>query len=552
MSEFRYRLLFVGLSVVVLILLFRMFSLAYFDREFLQARGSAIAERTIDVPTNRGIIYDRTGQPLALSIPVYSFWTDPGFDTILDEDIPALAEALEVSDEHLRSVLFNGRDTRFVYLKRRASREIADAVQALRVKGVRFETEYRRYYPTAEVTSQIVGVANADGTGIEGLEAAHEIQLRGEPGKRRILRGRDGRRLRDIELADPPEFGQDVTTTVDLGLQYLAYRHLRTAVEEHDALSASAVVVEVSSGEILAMANYPTFNPNDLRDRVPARMRNRVIKDAYEPGSTVKPFSAIAAMESGQFDSESQVPTSPGFFRVGDKLIEDPRDYGTLSLKMVIVKSSQVGIAKVALELEHEAVYDVLTRVGFNEVPFSGLPNETVGILRVEELAREIGRATFAFGYGMTVSPLQLAKAYLTFATGGKRRAVTIVKTPTRRVPRDEQVLDPNHVRSLMDMLQAVTSIPGTAPKAAIEGFSVAGKTGTVRKVKDGQYDENLHIAWFVGITPVEAPRFVTVVVVNEPKGEVVSGGGVAAPIFSRITAHALQLIPPNYLAHER
>ena len=552
MSTFRYRLLFVGLSAVVLILLFRMFTLAYFDREFLQARGSAIAERVIDVPTNRGIIYDRGGQLLALSIPVYSFWTDPGFDTILEEDIPALAQALNISEDHLRTALYKGRNSRFVYLKRRASREIADAVEVLKVKGVRFEIEYRRYYPTAEVASHIVGIANADGTGIEGLEAAHEKQLRGAPGKRRILRGRDGRRLRDIELADPPIFGQDVTTTVDLGLQYLAYRHLRTAVETHDALSASAVVIEVRSGEILAMANYPTFNPNDLSDRVPARMRNRVIKDAYEPGSTVKPFSVIAAMESGKYYPDTQVSTSPGYFRVGDKLIEDPRDYGTLSLKMVLVKSSQVGIAQIALELEHDAVYDVLTRVGFNEVPFSGLPNETPGILRVDDLNREIGRATFAFGYGMTVSPLQLAKAYLTFATGGKRRAVTIVKNPTRRVPRDVQVLEPDHVSSLMDMLQAVTSIPGTAPKAAIDGFTVAGKTGTVRKVNDGEYDENLHIAWFVGITPVEAPRFVTVVVVNEPKGEVVSGGGVAAPIFARITAHAFQLVPPNYIAQER
>lgn len=552
MSSFRYRLLFVGFSIVVLILLFRMFSLAYFDREFLQARGSAIAERTIDVPTNRGVIYDRNGEPLALSIPVYSFWTDPGFDTILEEDIPALAQALDVSEDRLQTVLYNGRNTRFVYLKRRASREIADAVEALKVKGVRFEIEYRRYYPTAEVASHIVGIANADGIGIEGLEAAHEKQLRGTPGKRRILRGRDGRRLRDIELAEPPVFGQDVTTTVDLGLQYLAYRHLRTAVEENDALSASAVVVEVSSGEILAMANYPTFNPNDLSDRVPARMRNRVIKDAYEPGSTVKPFSAIAAMESGKFQPDTEVSTSPGSFHVGDKLIEDPRDYGTLTLKMVLVKSSQVGIAKIALDLEHHAIYDVLSRVGFNEVPFCGLPNETPGILRADDLEREIGRATFAFGYGMTVSPLQMAKAYLTIATGGKRRAVTIVKDPTRRLSRDVQVLEPEKVASVLDMLRSVTAWPGTAPKAAIDGFSVAGKTGTVRKVKDGEYDENLHIAWFVGITPVEDPRFVTVVVVNEPKGDTVSGGGVAAPIFARLTSHALQLIPPDYVAQGR
>ena len=552
MNALRYRLLFLVFSAVVLVLLFRMFSLAYFDREFLQARGSAIAERIIDVPTNRGVIYDRLGQPLALSLPVYSFWTDPGFDTIQEKDIPALAETLEISVERLKTVLHNSRNTRFVYLKRRASRDIANAVEALKVKGVRFEIEYRRYYPAAEVASHFVGIANADGIGIEGLEAAHETVLRGAPGKRRILRGRDGRRLRDIELADPPVFGQDVTTTVDLGLQYLTFRHLRDAVEKHDALSASAVVIEVSSGEILAMANYPTFNPNDLSDRIPTRMRNRVIKDAYEPGSTVKPFSALAAMESGEFHPDTQVPTSPGYFHVGRKLIEDPRDYGILSLHMVLVKSSQVGIAKVALDLEQNAIYEVLSRVGFNEVPSSGLPNETSGILRTDDLDTDIGRATLAFGYGLSVSPMQLAKAYLTLATGGKRRAVTIVKEPARVLPKDVQILEPEHAENLMEMLHAVTSIPGTAPKAAIDGFPVAGKTGTVRKVKDGQYDENLHIAWFVGIAPVDAPRFVTVVVVNEPKGEVISGGGVAAPIFAQITSHALQLIPPNYLAQER
>ncbi len=542
MNSFRVRVIVICGGLVIALMLFRMFALTYFDNEFLQARGSSVAERVIEVPTNRGIIYDRNGEPLALSLPVYSFWTDPGFYTIAKDDLPALAEAMNMTRTRLEGILARTKDTRFVYLKRRAPKEMASAVEELGLEGVRIETEYRRYYPRAEVSSHIVGLTNSDGKGIEGLEAAYNARLDGQPGKRRILRGRDGRRFRDLELIDPPVFGEDLTMTIDLALQYLTYKNLRDVVDEFEALSASALVIEVATGEILALANYPTFNPNDLRDRVPSRMRNRAIKDTYEPGSTIKPFSALAALETERYQPSSEIDTNPGYFEVGRKLVEDPNNYGVLTLEMVLVKSSQVGIAKIALDLEQEAVLEVLVRAGLNDQPMSGLPNESVGQLNAAELQREIGRANLAFGYGISVSPLQLGVGYLTLATGGKRREISIIRETQMRTVYEPRVFAEKDVTQLLEMLQGVTSWTGTAPKAAIPGFPVAGKTGTVRKITDGEYDDSRHIAWFAGMVPANDPQIVVVVAVNEPQGELFSGGGVAAPLFSKIAQHALQL----------
>lgn len=549
MKILRHRIVLGLLAFVLVVMLARMFSLAYYDRDFLQDRGRAISERTTAIPTNRGIIFDRNGQPLAISVPVYSIWTDPGFDHIADEDLPALAAALEVTPKSLKHTLDEANNTRFVYLARRVSERIVDRVEPLALEGVRFETEYRRYYPAAEVAAHVVGFTNVDGYGVEGIEAAQDESLRGTPGTRRVLRDRIGRSLRDLELVEPPVFGQDVNLSIDLGLQYLAYRTLRDVVSQYTAKSASVVVISVPTGEILALANYPTYNPNDVHDRVPVRMRNRAIKDTYEPGSTIKPFAAIAALESQEFVRESVINTAPGSVQIGNKLVEDPVNYGALSLEMVLVKSSQVGIAKVALDLAPKAIYDVLIRGGFSEPPNSGLPNEAAGMIRDTELDREIGRATLAFGYGVRVSPLQLAKGYLTIATNGRRREVSIVKTPQISSGRETRVYEATHTAQLLDILQGVVSPVGTAPQAKIDGFQVAGKTGTVRKITNGEYDENRHIAWFAGIVPASNPQIVMVAVVNEPQGEVFSGGRVAAPLFATIAQHALQLIVPELIA---
>lgn len=539
----RLRFAVIAFLCVAAAMLARMFILATYDRDFLQEQGDRVAQRAESVPTTRGIIYDRAGQPLAISTPVQTVWTDPGIDTIPTESYATLAQALQVPQEQLRNTLWEARDKRFVYLRKRVSHEVAVAVGQLGISGVRFSTEFRRYYPAGEVAAHVVGLTKNDGKGAEGLELSLDSELTGATGQRRVLRARDGRRLRDIRLEDAPEFGEDVTTTIDLGLQYLAFRQLRETVSEHNAKSATLVLIDVLSGEILSLASYPSYNPNDGGDRAFSRMRNRAVTDTYEPGSTIKVFAILAALESGRYFPETEIDTSPGYFGVGRHLVEDPRNFGTLTLQGVLVKSSQVGISKIALDLDPYAVFSALNRAGLADEPQSGLPYEATGHVNTDDLKREIGRATMAYGYGLRVTPLQLAVGYLTIASGGIRRSISILREPAiARMP-DQRVFEQEHTKSLIEMLEGVVSPIGTAPKANLEGFSVAGKTGTVRKISDGSYDESKHIAWFVGIAPSTSPRIVCVVVVDEPQGETVSGGGVASPVFAEVARHALQLM---------
>lgn len=539
----RLRFAVIAFVVVAVGMLARMFILATYDRDFLQEQGDRVAQRAESVPTTRGIIYDRAGQPLAISTPVQSIWTDPGIDNIPTESLPDLAQALQIFEEQLRSTLREARDRRFVYLKKRVPHEIAEAVRQLGISGVRFSTEFRRYYPAGEVTAHVVGLIKNDGKGAEGLELSRDAELTGETGQRRVLRARDGRRLRDIRLEDAPKFGEDITTTIDLGLQYLAFRQLRQTVNEHNAKSATLVLIDVLNGEILSLASYPSYNPNDGGDRSFSRMRNRAVTDTYEPGSTIKTFASIAALESGKYDPESEIDTSPGYFGIGRHLVEDPRNYGTLTLEGVLIKSSQVGISRIALSIDKYAVFSALNRAGVVDEPHSGLPYEANGHINVEDLERDIGRATMSYGYGLRVSPLQLAVGYLTIATGGVRRSIGIVREPAPFKSPDQRVFKEEHAKTVLEMLEGVVSPIGTAPKANLEGFSVAGKTGTVRKIMDGSYDESRHIAWFVGIAPSTNPRIVCVVVVDEPTGETTSGGGVASPVFAEVARHTLQLM---------
>lgn len=543
MSRARHTFVLVAFALITTVMLVRMFILATYDREFLQDRGNSFAQREVSVPTTRGVIYDRSGQPLAVSTPVKSIWTDPGIDTIPRESYDDLAQALDVTLEELEQKLWDARDRRFVYLRKRAPHEVSEAVEMLGVPGVRFTTEYRRYYPAAEVTAHVVGLIKNDGTGAEGLELSHDMKLRGQVGTRRVLRSRDGRKLRDLLLVDPPKHSEGITTTIDLGLQYLAFRHLRETVTEHEAKSATVVLIDVYTGEILALTSYPSYNPNDGGDRVFSRMRNRAVTDTYEPGSTIKTFASIAALESGSFLTETIVDTSPGYFGIGRHLVEDPRNYGVLSLEGVLVKSSQVGISKIALELDEYAVFSALNRAGVISIPHSGLPHEALAHINIEDLERDIGRATLAYGYGLRVSPLQLAMGYVTLATGGVRRPVTIIRDSNQPANSGKRVFDAADVRDVVGMLEGVVSPIGTAPKANIAGFQVAGKTGTVRKISGGSYDDDRHIAWFVGMAPSSNPRIVAVVMVDEPKGEVRSGGGVSGPVFAVIARHALHLM---------
>ena len=516
------------------------------DREFLVGEGEARSMRNLDIPAHRGVIYDRLGSPLAVSAPMAAAWMDPSEASLGIDDAAALARILGLNGERLHSRLEAAReaDRRFAYVARRVEPDAERRVRALGIRGLHFRPEYHRFYPAGEVAAHLVGRTDIDDRGLEGVERAYDAVLTGEPGTKRILRDLPGNTVKELLLTNPVD-GDDLYLSLDLRLQFYAHRELGEAIRQHQARSGSVVMVEVDSGHILALANQPSFNPNDWGARG-ARVRNHALADQFEPGSTVKPVTVLAALESGQYSGDTEVDTAPGWFRVGRKLIEDPLNRGTMTLAAVVAKSSQVGITKVALSLEERAVFDALRRAGFGAGSITGLPEETAGFLTDRDLRRPIGRATIAYGYGLTVSATQLAQVYLTLASGGVRRELNLLRDG-RSLP-EERAFDVEHVAQVVDMMRGVVEPGGTAPMASVPGYSVAGKTGTVRKVGSGGYDDTSHVAFFAGFAPADRPKVVVVVVIDEPSGPLVGGGVVAAPVFARVVARTLRVlgVPPD------
>ncbi len=517
-------------------------------RDFLKQRGEAIAVRTVSIPAHRGVIYDRHRELLAISTPVHSIWIDPSETTLSNEQFVALGQVLRVSPAALeRRVARSGK--RFAYLRRQVSPATDRAVRELDIAGVRSLSEYKRFYPAAETTAHVVGMTNIDDIGQEGAEFMFDGLLKGKAGSKRVLLDNNRRTVEELGIIELPHFGDDITVSLDLRLQFSAYRELKSVVAHNNAESGSLVMLKVSTGEILALANQPSYNPNDVAERTSSGVRNRAVTDTYEPGSTVKPLAALAALESGRFAPTTAVDTSPGYVAVGRKLIEDPRNRGVLTLSEVLAKSSQVGITKISLDLPEDAVFDALVRAGFGEPPGSGLPGETLGVLTAEDLDKPIGRATLAYGYGLTVTPMQLARCYQMLASGGVRRSVSVLRQTTELA--GIRVFDERHVRQVSRMLEQVVSPAGTAPKAKVRGYRVAGKTGTTRKVSEDGYDDGRHVALFAGFAPAVDPKIVLVVVINEPRGTAIGGGSVAAPVFARVMARALRIlgVAPDHLA---
>lgn len=518
----------------------RVVFLSVTERDFLQQEGDARSVRRESIPALRGVIYDRNGEALAVSTPVYAVSTNPRKADFSASQYAAMSEVLEIPQTELEHRVQRHSDKQFVYLKRHAGWDMSQRLGDLGLPHLELRPEYRRYYPAAEIAAHVTGLTDIDDQGIEGVELAFERNLRGERGAKLVLKDRRGNSIRDLDYLAPPRFGQDVSLSIDLRLQYIAYRELKSAVQVHKAESASLIMADAKTGEILALVNQPSYNPNDIAGQL-AGMRNRAVTDAYEPGSTVKPFTAMAALESGRYDTETSIDTSPGYFRVGGKLIQDPINRASLSLAKAIQKSSQVAIAKVALDLEEDAVFDVLARAGLGDFVSSGLPGEAMGRLNSSQLRYPVVRATLAYGYGLSVTPLQLARAYLILASGGKRMPLSILKQD--RPIETEQVFEPEHVSNVLAMMELVTSQAGTATQASVPGYRVAGKTGTARLVGEQGYDDERHVAWFAGMVPVSDPRLVMVVVVNEPRSGVNSGGGVAAPIFGRVAERSVRLM---------
>lgn len=527
-------------------LLWRAVDLQHTDKAFLIGQGDARHLRVIAIPAHRGKILDRNGDPLAISTPVDSVWANPREVAAGAHRWPELSKLLGLDSKQLERVSAQRDEREFVYLKRHLAPQLANKVEQAGVPGVYLQREYRRYYPLGEVAAHVVGFTDVDDNGQEGMELAFDERLHGVGGAHRVLRDRLGRIVEQVESIRAPKAGEDLILSLDRRIQYLAYRALLRAVKRHKARGGSVVVLEAHTGEVLAMVNQPAYNPNNRADRVSSRYRNRAVTDVFEPGSAIKPFTIAAALESGRFDSTSKIDTSPGTLKIGKYTVRDHRNYGRIDLTTVLQKSSNVGATRLALGIDARELWQTLTRVGFGSSTGSGFPGEVDGVLTHYFDWGEIHRATLSFGYGMSVSALQLAQAYAVLANDGRFVRVTFERAgqPVDGVP----VMSRATTRSLRSMLEAVVGPEGTAQRARVAGYRVGGKTGTVRKSITGGYAEDRYKAVFAGIAPISQPRLVVVVVIDEPAGEEYYGGQVAAPVYAEIMARSMRVlgIPPD------
>ena len=547
--RWRYYLVMLGLASLPILVTGKIAQLQIMPNEergvdFLQTQGDVRAIREEVIPAYRGLITDRNGEPLAVSTPVITLIANPKYmqTATAESDLVRLAEAMDISLAALKARLKPYRNQSFIRLARQISPAEAEKILSLRIPGVSGQQEYKRFYPAGEVTAQLVGITDIKDQGREGMELAYDSWLTGEPGSKKVMKDRAGRIIKDISLVKPASPGEALRLSIDLRVQYAAYRALKTSVAKHQAKSGSVVVLDIETGEVLAMANQPSFNPNDLSNLKSGATRNRAVTDQMEPGSTVKPFTLLAALESGKFAADTKIDTSPGYLKVTYKTFVDPKNYGVLDLAGILTKSSQVGTTKVALALDANSTRGLFERVGFGEPIGSGFPGEIVGELPGHRTWDPVTQATFAFGYGLSASSLQMARAYSVLANDGLRREISLVALD--EPPETIRVVDADITQDVRQMLQAAAGASGTGKRASIDGYSVGGKTGTLHKVKaGGGYDEDRYMSVFAGLSPVDNPRLVTIVVIDEPQDGDYFGGLVAAPVFSEVTGNALRLL---------
>ncbi len=546
-SPWRGHLVAIFIGLLFALLVWRVSSLQVIESDrgytFLQSQGAARYLRSAEIPAYRGIISDRRGEPLAVSTPVVSLWANPAkLAAASSSEREALAAALGVTEADLSERLSAYESRQFMYLERHMTPAAARQVLRLRTPGVSGRREYQRYYPAGPVAAQLVGITDVDDQGIEGMELAYEGWLRGHPGRKRVIKDLHGDVVRDVGEIESARPGRDLTLSIDLRLQYLAQRELQRAVTSAGAKAGTVVTLDSQTGEVLALVNYPTYNPNGRVGINAGQTRNRALTDLFEPGSTMKPLTVVAALESGLYTPDTLINTSPGRVKVGSKVLLDPVNYGEISVAKVVAKSSQVGIVKMALNLDEQAVWGVFSRFGLGEGPGTGFPGESAGMLPYRDEWRDIERVTLAYGYGLAVTPMQLARAYAVFANGGKLLRPSLLKLGPNEIE-SRQVIEPAVARQVLRVLEGVTAATGTAKNARVAGYSVAGKTGTAHKVGRHGYADDRYLAFFAGIAPASNPRLVTIVLIDEPSGDKYYGGEVAAPVFSRITAGALRLL---------
>ncbi|HSX50863.1 MAG TPA: penicillin-binding protein 2 [Cellvibrio sp.] len=550
----RWRFYGVGvvLALLVVILIGHVASLQVLPNadkgyEFLQDQGESRTLRTEVIPAYRGVITDRNGDPLAVSTPVSTLWANPKVLLQAPHRWGELAQALKLNKAELETRLARYGTKEFMYLQRQMSPEAAQAVLALDIPGVYEQVEYHRYYPAAEVAAHLVGMTDVDDRGQEGMELAYDAWLTGENGAKEVLKDLRGRTVKELRLVKAARPGQNLTLSIDLRLQYLAHRELKKAVEDSGAVAGSIVILDVLTGEVLAISNLPTYNPNDRGRARGAGLRNRAITDLYEPGSTVKPWVILAALESGKFKPEDVIDTNPGYFMVGSKSIKDHRNYGAMDLAMAIAKSSNIAMTKISFALDTNTVRDMFERLGVGQPIGTGFPGESAGHLPVLKPAQKIERANFSYGYALNSTVLQTVQAYGVIATGGVKRPVSLLRVDAS--PEGQRVIEKKYTDQVKEMLKRVVSAEGTGSKARAISYSVAGKTGTAFKAVNGKYS-NLQISSFIGMAPIDNPRIVAMVVIDEPKGGGIMGNGgiVAAPAFSKVAEDALRMlqVPPD------
>lgn len=542
---FRGRLNFVigVMGVAAGVLIWRMVDLHVYDHDFLKNQGEARHLRVVSINAHRGMITDRHGEPLAISTPVESVWAHPGDLMTAREQWPQLAKELGIKLSSLKRLLAQKRGKEFVYLRRHVDPQQAERVMALAVPGVSLQREYRRYYPTGEVSAHVVGFTNIDDAGQEGIELMLNDVLRGEPGSKRVIKDRLGHVVENVESIRDASPGQNIQLSLDRRIQYLAYRELKAAVTRHKAKAGSAVVLDVTTGEVLAMVNQPAYNPNNRQSLRSNRYRNRAVTDVFEPGSTIKPFTVVAGIESGRFRPDTIIDTSPGKLRLAGFTIRDMRDYGRIDVATVIQKSSNVGASRIALALEPQRLWETFSSVGFGFDTGSGFPGESAGLLNHFYDWREVERATLSYGYGLSVTPLQLVQAYSVLAGDGHLRPVSFLKLDGAEVPKGNAAFRPDNLVKVRSMLERVVQKGGTGTLAAIPGYRVAGKTGTVRKAGVGGYKQEHYLSVFAGMAPVSNPRLAMVVMIDDPDSGEYYGGTVAAPVFANVMDGALRFM---------
>lgn len=508
--------------------------------DFLRQKGESRYGRVIELPATRGMITDRNREPLAISTPVESVWASPADVNISPEKMTRLAQLLELDAAEITKKLADTR-REFVYIKRHLPPEEAAKILALDVPGISVQREYRRYYPGGEFFAHLVGFTDIDDKGQEGFELAFDRELAGKSGGRRVIKDRLGRIVEDVVSIRMPQQGRDIALSIDARIQYLAYRELKNAVARHQAKAGGIVVLDALTGEVLAMASLPSYNPNNRGKLDPRRTRNRTVTDVFEPGSTLKPFAVAAAIENGLFKPDTIVQTGSGQMVIGSATINDAHRNGALTVAQIIQKSSNVGVAKIALAMPAAQLWNIFSQVGFGTQPRSGFPGEVSGKLRAHASWRPIEQATMAYGHGISLSLLQLARAYLIFSSDGEIRPVTLIKLDTPAEP--TRVISAATALQVRSMLELAVQPGGTAPRAQIAGYRVGGKTGTAHKLDGATYAPDKYVSSFVGLAPASSPRLIVAVMLDEPGAGQYYGGTVAAPVFGSVMAGALRLL---------